>query len=213
MELVLPLVGQVLNKLIDNGELTLFTGSLFVVIGTLLFLLNNALGFKVLCRQMSRYRDLLQPIIESVKVAYAYDLQSEIKAGKLTLTHEQVGEILPRHADLTEVSFLAGERYMRERLTENHLTRPGKATCTNEGCMACSEPACKEWRKFAQSTFYAHSAVVWESFSCGYNNTFFPLNIHDRKKAFQKKVPALFIAWCEMLATLCEISKNRWTLK
>ena len=212
-EILLNSSVSLITKLIDKGEFSLVVFSLCIVIGILFYSLYHALDFKVLSKQMTVYRDRMKPVIESAKTDYAYALQTEMHDGMIHIDSSQFGNILARHADLIDACFLKAERYMRDRLYENHIAVPSSEDCPNERCKTCTEPKCRSWREFCEGTFDAHIGIIWGEYRNRYSVRFFPLSIFEREKKFHEKIPAHYIEWCQLLSVLGRISKNRWGLK
>jgi len=194
---------------VNNGKILPFV----IVIGVLLYFLNDALSYKVLSKQMTVYRDRMKPIIEDAKASYAFALQMQIHDGKVEINSTDFGNILARHSDLIDVCFLKAERYMRDRLLENHIPAPSSDACMNEKCMTCTDAKCRAWRDYAYGTFHSHIGVIWGEYRQRYSSKFFPLSIFEREEIFKKKTPKHYIEWCKMLAVLVKLSKNRWGLK
>jgi hypothetical protein len=212
-ELLIDKSASLITKLIDKGELSLVIFSLCVIIGVLFYFLNDSLNYKVLFKQMTVYRDKIKPIIEDAKTSYAYELQTAMHSGTIKIDSSDFGNILARHADLINSCFAKAERYMRDRLFENHIPTPSSESCINDKCKGCTEPKCRPWREFCEGTFAAHINIIWGEYRIRYSSRFFPLSIFEREKLFTSKVSVHFVSWCQLLSILGRISKNRWRLK
>jgi hypothetical protein len=204
---------SLITKLIDKGEFSLVIFSLLIIIGVLVYFLYDALGYKVLSKQMTVYRDRIRPVIEEAKTGYAYALQTAMQDGTIKINSSEFGNILARHADLVDACFLKAERYMRDRLFENHIPTPADSACNNDRCRACTDTKCREWREYCEGTFEAHIGIIWGEYRNRYSTRFFPLSIFDRERIFQDRIPAHYVEWCQLLNILSRISKNRWGLK
>lgn len=205
---------KVLGVIIDKGDNAVLALAFMVIIGILIYLLNDALSYKVLHKQMTVYRDRIRPVIEDAKKLYAFDLQKKLHDNELPdVNSYDFGNILSRHADLVDACFLKSERYMRERLLENHVVGPSNVECPTNNCNVCSESKCRAFRDFAKATFDSHNNVVWGEYRQRYSIKFFPLSIFEREQLFEGRKQGHFTEWCKMLAVFHQMSKDRWKLK
>jgi hypothetical protein len=154
----------------------------------------------------------MRPITERIKGGYALELRSKIDSGLLQIDHQHYSNILYRQSDLIDTCASKGEQYLRSRLFENHIPKPSKQ-CLGQNCATCQESACRKFREFCEGTFNSHSGIFWGEYRTRYSSDFFPLNIFEREAAFLEDKKKYFVEWCELMITLSQISKDRWSLK
>jgi hypothetical protein len=212
-ELILNQSASLITKLIDKGEFSLIIFSLFVVIGILVYLLNDALNYKVLSKQMNVYRDRISPIIDDAKTSFARSLQDKIHNGEIKIDSLTFGNSVASQCDLVDTCFLDGERYMRDRLFENHVVPPSSDDCPQDNCMTCTKDTCRDFREYAKGTFNALMNVIIGKYKQRYSTRRFYIDTFERVKVIESKIPEYYKEWCKMVRVFSKISKDRWRLK